>query len=76
MLRTKADDPFAKEQERIAKEAMGPVFAELERDTDDQLNGILNSRQRTRLTQIVLRVQGPSAFACCCVSRQFSSSSS
>jgi hypothetical protein len=60
--KAKADDPVAKEQERIAKEAMGPIFAELERDTDDQLNGILNSRQRTRLTQIVLRVEGPSAF--------------
>jgi hypothetical protein len=60
--KAKADDPVAKEQERIAKEAMGPVFAELERDTDEQLNGILDSRQRTRLTQIVLRVEGPSAF--------------
>ena len=36
--RPKADDPVAKEQERIAKEAMGPVFADLERDTDEQLN--------------------------------------
>jgi hypothetical protein len=60
--KAKADDPVAKEQERIAKEAMGPVFAELERDTDEQLSSILDSRQRTRLTQIVLRVEGPSAF--------------
>ena len=60
--KAKADDPVAKEQEQIAKEAMGGVFADLERDTDEQLNAILDSRQRTRLTQIVLRVEGPSAF--------------
>jgi hypothetical protein len=60
--KAKADDPIAKEQERIAREAMGGVFAELERDTDQRISSILNSRQRTRLTQIVLRVEGPSAF--------------
>jgi hypothetical protein len=54
--------PIAKEQERIAREAMAGVFAELEQDTDQQLRAILNSRQWARLTQIVLRVEGPSAF--------------
>ena len=48
--KAKATDPVAKERERIAKQAMEPVFAQLERDMDDQLNGILNARQRTRLT--------------------------
>jgi Spy/CpxP family protein refolding chaperone len=60
--KTKADDPVAKEQERLAREAMGGDFADLERETDLQISAILDSRQRTRLTQIVLRVQGPSAF--------------
>jgi hypothetical protein len=60
--KAKAEDPVAKEQERLAREAMGGDFAELERETDQQLNVILDSRQRTRLTQIVLRIQGPSAF--------------
>ena len=41
---------------------MAGVFAELEQDTDRQLRAILNSRQWARLTQIVLRVEGPSAF--------------
>jgi hypothetical protein len=60
--KAKADDPIAKEQERIAQEAMRGVFSVLERDTDELLNRALESRQRTRLTQIVLRVEGPSAF--------------
>jgi hypothetical protein len=60
--KVKTDDPIAKEQERIAHEAMAGVFAELEQDTDQQLRAILNSRQWARLTQIVLRVEGPSAF--------------
>jgi hypothetical protein len=60
--KVKTDDPIAKEQERIAREAMGGVFAELEQDTDQQLRAILNSRQWARLTQVVLRVEGPSAF--------------
>ena len=60
--KAKGDDPVAKEQERLVREAMGGDFAELERETDQQINAILDSRQRTRLTQIVLRVQGPSAF--------------
>ena len=54
--------PIYKEQERIAREAMAGVFAELEQDTDQQLRAILNSRQWALLTQIVLRVEGRSAF--------------
>ncbi len=38
--KAKANDPVAKERERIAQQSMDPVFARLERDTDDQLNGI------------------------------------
>ena len=60
--KAKIDDPVAKEQERLARDAMGGDFAALEHETDDQLNTILDSHQKTRLTQIVLRVQGPSAF--------------
>jgi Spy/CpxP family protein refolding chaperone len=60
--KAKGDDPVAKEQERLVREAMGGDLAELERETDQQINAVLDSRQRTRLTQIVLRVQGPSAF--------------
>ena len=60
--KAKTDDPVAKEQERLARDAMGGDFAALERETDDRLNTILDSHQKTRLTQIVLRVQGPSAF--------------
>ncbi len=58
----KVDDPVAKEQERMVREAMETVLANFERETDQQLNEILDARQRTRLTQIVLRIQGPSAF--------------
>jgi hypothetical protein len=58
----KADDPIAKEQDRVAREAMQGDLAGLERDTDQQLSAILDSRQRARLTQIVLRVEGPTAF--------------
>ena len=60
--KAKIDDPVAKEQERLARDAMGGDFAAFEHETDDQLNTILDSHQKTRLTQIVLRVQGPSAF--------------
>jgi len=60
--KVKVDDPVLKEQARIVGEAMERDFTELERQTDDQLNSILDAAQRTRLTQIVLRVEGPSAF--------------
>jgi hypothetical protein len=58
----KVDDPISKEQERMVREAMETVLVDLEGETDQQLNEILDGRQRTRLTQIVLRIEGPSAF--------------
>jgi hypothetical protein len=60
--KTKAVDPIAKEQERLAREAMDGVLSEVMQGIDEQINAVLDSRQRNRLTQIVLRVQGPSAF--------------
>jgi hypothetical protein len=60
--KTKAEDQVAKEQERLAREAMNVDLAEAERETDRQINAVLDARQRTRLTQIVLRAEGPSAF--------------
>jgi hypothetical protein len=60
--KAKGDDPVAKEQERIVREAMNGELAEVERQTDRQINTVLDTRQQTRLTQIVLRVEGPSAF--------------
>jgi Spy/CpxP family protein refolding chaperone len=41
---------------------MNADLANVEVETDRQLNAVLDSRQRARLTQIVLRVEGPSAF--------------
>jgi hypothetical protein len=60
--KTKAVDPVAKEQERLAREAMNGDLVEVERETDRQISAVLDARQRARLTQIVLRVEGPSAF--------------
>jgi hypothetical protein len=60
--KTKAVTPIEKEQQRLAREAMNGVLARVEQETDQQINAVLNARQRTRLTQIALRVEGPSAF--------------
>lgn len=60
--KAKVDDPALKAQEQIVREAMERDFTDLERLTDNELNSILDASQRTRLTQIVLRVEGPSAF--------------
>jgi hypothetical protein len=56
--KAKGDDPVAKEQEAVAKEAMRGDFTILERETDQQINSILDSRQRTRLRQIVFQADG------------------
>ncbi len=58
----KAVDPISKERERITRESLNADLAIVERESDRLLNGVLNKAQRTRLTQIVLRVQGPWAF--------------
>jgi Spy/CpxP family protein refolding chaperone len=58
----KAVDPAAKEAERLARDAMNADLAVVERQTDRQINAVLDTQQRARLTQIVLRVKGPSAF--------------
>lgn len=50
------------DEQRIAKQAREAEFDGLERQADDRLDAILTARQRTRLRQIVLRIQGPSAF--------------
>ncbi len=60
--KAKAVNPVAKEQERLARDAMDNLLADVSRDTDRQVNAVLDGKQRARLTQIVLRVQGPSAF--------------
>ena len=60
--KTKADDPVAKAQERLAREATDGMLSQVRQGIDEQINSVLDSRQRSRLTQIVLRVQGPSAF--------------
>jgi hypothetical protein len=58
----KAVDPAAKEQESLAREALNAELEDMERQTDRRVNAVLDSSQRTRMTQIVLRVEGPSAF--------------
>ena len=58
----KAVDPVAKEQERLLREAMNADLAQLEQETDRQIRKILEADQGARLTQIALRVEGPSAF--------------
>jgi hypothetical protein len=58
----KAVDPAEKEQERVARDAMDADLGGLDRQTDRQLSAVLDKEQRARLTQIVLRVEGPSAF--------------
>jgi hypothetical protein len=59
--KAKAEDPQT-DEERIARQARESELDGLEQQADERLAAILDSRQRSRLTQIVLRVQGPSAF--------------
>ncbi len=60
--KAKADDSVAKQQERLARDAMEGALSEVMQGFDERVNAVLDRRQRSRLTQIVLRVQGPSAF--------------
>ena len=60
--KVKATDPTAKAQEKAQREEINADLAEMEPDFDKAINAILDTRQRTRLTEMVLRIEGPSAF--------------
>ncbi|MHB1558874.1 MAG: hypothetical protein ACYC61_15585 [Isosphaeraceae bacterium] len=60
--KAKLEDPNLTDAQRRAILAREAQLDGFEQQTDARLDAVLTARQRTRLSQLVLRVQGPSAF--------------